>query len=100
MNDATSKPDSPPTAQRAEQDRPAQEREPQQPQRESQQHEDGPGAAAGSGPRAPGGNRLNDIADEDVDKVVPRAGDDTKLRDHTLGDADQPDAAGNLPGPL
>ncbi|HEY2020224.1 hypothetical protein [Paraburkholderia sp.] len=99
MNDTTSKPDSPPTAQRADADRPGHEREPQQQQRESQQ-QDGQESAGGSGPRAPGGNRLNDIADEDIDKVVPRDGDDTKLRDHTLGDADEPDAAGNLPGPL
>ncbi|MCC8392264.1 hypothetical protein LJ656_06650 [Paraburkholderia sp. MMS20-SJTR3] len=54
-------------------------------------------------PRAPGGNKLNDVAEQDVDKLVPRDRDETKLHDHSLGNADerdQPDAAGNLPGPL
>ncbi|MDH6146938.1 MULTISPECIES: hypothetical protein [Paraburkholderia] len=54
-------------------------------------------------PRAPGSNKLSDVAPEDVDKVVPRDREETKLHDHSLGDADErdkPDAAGNLPGTL
>lgn len=54
-------------------------------------------------PRAPGGNKLSDVAKEDVDKVVPRDREETKLHDHSLGDGDErdkPDDAGDLPGTL
>jgi len=59
--------------------------------------------AAQSGTHAPGGNRLNDIADEDIDKVVPREPKETAQHDHALGDADerdQPDESGEIPRPL
>ena len=108
MNDRTSQPDSPPTAQRAHAEAPERERAPQQQQQQQQQREprpkqDGHEPGARSSPRAPGGNRLNDIADADTDKVVPRDRDETKLHDHSLGDTDErdePDAGGNIPRPL
>jgi len=62
-----------------------------------------PDAAAQSGTHAPGGNRLNDIADEDIDKVVPREPKETAQHDHALGDADErdrPDESGEIPRSL
>lgn len=59
------------------------------------------------GPRpdspAPGGNRLNDIAEEDIDKVVPRNPQETELHDHARGgtdERDRPDETGEIPRPL
>jgi hypothetical protein len=92
MNDATDTPGAPRGAQNEPADR--QDREAGTPAGEH---------AARAEPHAPGSNKLSDVKEQDVDKLVPRDRDETKLHDHSLGDADerdQPDDAGNLPGTL
>ncbi|MEM5436528.1 hypothetical protein [Paraburkholderia diazotrophica] len=54
--------------------------------------------------RTPGGNNLNAIPEEDIDKVVPVSPDETELRDPALApdDEDQKrlDQSGNRKRPL
>ncbi|WP_345817204.1 hypothetical protein AAGS40_25335 (plasmid) [Paraburkholderia sp. PREW-6R] len=60
--------------------------------------------AVQSGTHAPGGALPDaDIADERVDKVIPRDPKETALHDHSMGDSDArdtPDETGGLPRAL
>ncbi|WP_250453286.1 hypothetical protein [Caballeronia sp. ATUFL_M2_KS44] len=53
-------------------------------------------------PRAPGGNDLNNIRDDEIDRVIPRPGEALERDDATDPDKLRinPDDSGNRPRPL